>query len=231
MLVFAILMLSVMPLAAAYLTSHHEWTADGGVRAEGGVPYALRLADGRIRLYYCGPGGIPSALSDADGLDFVAEAGVRIAQEFVGNEAIVCDPTVIRYGDGLRMYYKGQEEQGPPWSGKHRVFTASSNDGGLTWVKEGMVIDGMFDGIFAGASAPEAIVLEDGRVRLYYVTGNPREGQPHGVASALSGDGLLFELEEPGIYYWELGSPDFGEVLSLTSRARPGGRSNTYVHR
>src|SRR4030043_37510 len=41
------------------------WTIDSGIRLEDAtVPNILRLEDGRFRLYYGGPGGILSAVSD-----------------------------------------------------------------------------------------------------------------------------------------------------------------------
>jgi hypothetical protein len=195
LVLFLVFGLVLVSLATAFLAAPFEWTRDVGGRVTGFVPYALRLSDGRVRLYYCGAGGIGSAIS-ADGLNFVPEAGIRIPQGSPGApEAIVCDPTVIVHGTGLRMYYKGQVRQGPPFNGEHRIFTARSDDG-LTWVKEGMVIDGMLDGVFVGASVPDAIVLRDGTVRLYYVTGGyPAVGEPQGIASAMSTDGITFELE------------------------------------
>ncbi|MDA2930333.1 hypothetical protein MYX84_10360, partial [Acidobacteria bacterium AH-259-O06] len=62
------------------------------------------------------------------------------------------------------MYYKGAIGQGGPMEAEHRIFTASSTDG-LNWVKEGLVIDGVIENVFAGASVPDAIVLPDGRIR------------------------------------------------------------------
>src|SRR3989339_583196 len=70
------------------------WTVDPGIRLEDAtVPNICRLEDGRIRMYYGGPGGILSAISD-DGLTFSKEVGVRVPSGSQNSpEMIVSDPT------------------------------------------------------------------------------------------------------------------------------------------
>lgn len=172
-----------------------EWTKDSGTRiSDGSVPYIHKLKDGRFRLYYCGAGGILSAVS-SDALNFEKEAGVRIAP--VGGsrnpEAMVCDATVIELPDGkIRMYYKGADGQGGPGQALHKVFSAISSDG-LSFQKEGLRIDSEKTGDRGWASVPEAIKLPDGRVRIYYVSGDFEA--LGGTMSAASQDGLNFQKE------------------------------------
>lgn len=67
----------------------------------GGVPGAVELLDGRVRIFASGRGGILSALVRADlSAPPQIESGVRIAQ---GNAMVVADPSCVRRRDG--SYY------------------------------------------------------------------------------------------------------------------------------
>ena len=170
-----------------------RWLRDSGTRVSGGsVPYIHQLADGRYRLYYCGMGGILSAISD-DGLSFTKETGTRIAPA-TGNESVVCDPSVVELADGrFRMYYKGSDRaEGGPGTAKHKIYSAISSDG-LTFTREGLRIDSDQTDDYGWASVPEALKLPDGRIRIYYVTGDITNS--NGIASAISTDGLTFTKE------------------------------------
>ncbi len=170
------------------------WTVETGIRLEDAtVPNIYRLEDGRIRMYYGGPGGILSAISD-DGMTFTKETGVRVPSGNPGSsEAIVSDPTLVTLKDGrVRMYYKGATGSGGPGQSVHSVFSAISTDG-LRFEKEGVRIDSQKTPDRGWASVPEAIVLPDGRIRIYYVSDGL--DVEHGVVSAISEDGLNFTRE------------------------------------
>jgi hypothetical protein len=171
------------------------WSAESGSRFEGAsVPYVYRLADGRYRLYCGGQGGIISAVSE-DGLIFNKENGIRVSAGAQGSrDMITSDPTVVPLGDGrVRMYYKGGDGPGGPGEAVHTVFSAVSSDG-LGFEKEGIRIDPLLMPDGGWASVPDAIVLPDGRVRIYYVSNGVDVG--HGIVSAVSSDGLKFTREE-----------------------------------
>ena len=172
-----------------------SWEKDSGSRiVDGSVPFIHKLKDGKFRLYYCKDNGILSAVS-SDGLTFTKEQGVRISPG-KGFELQVCDPTIIDLPDGkIRMYYKGANSLMPgPGQSVHKIYSAISSDG-LTFQKEGLRIDSETSGDNDWASVPDAIMLPDGRVRIYYVTAAERE---HGIGSAISSDGLNF-VKEPGM--------------------------------
>ena len=172
------------------------WTVEPGIRLEDAtVPNIYRLEDGRFRMYYGGPGGILSAISD-DGLTFTKELGVRVPSGSAGNsEMIVSDPTLVRLKDGrVRIYYKGATGGGGPGQAVHSVFSAISTDG-LRFEKEGIRIDSQQTPDRGWASVPEAIVLPDRRVRLYYVSDGL--DVKHGIVSTISDDGLNFTREGP----------------------------------
>ena len=180
-----------------------SWQKDSGKRLEdGSVPFVHRLNDGRVRLYYCNSKGILSAISQ-DGITFTKESGVRLSPG-TGSEVQVCDPTIIDLPNGkMRMYYKGASSLNPgPGQSIHKIFSALSSDG-LTFQKEGLRIDSETSGDKGWASVPDAIMLPDGRVRLYYVTAANGE---HGIGSAISSDGLNF-VKEAGLRVSSLVDP------------------------
>ncbi|MFC1900554.1 hypothetical protein ACFLYN_03065 [Chloroflexota bacterium] len=173
-----------------------EWEIDPGIRYENAsVPYAYRLDDGRIRLYHGGRNGISVAISE-DGLVFEEEAVSLVQQGQPGDlNTIVSDPTVVMLEDGrVRMYYKGADGSGGPGQAIHTVHSAISDDG-VSFEYEGMVIDSRATPDRGWASVPDAVMLPDGRVRLYYVSDGLDVG--HGVVSAISEDGLNFTREGP----------------------------------
>lgn len=91
------------------------FTEDPGVRHPSpAIPGSLLLADGRVRLFVNGPGGILSMLSQ-DGLSFREEAGHRVRSE--GGRGLA-DPSPARLEDGtyLLVYKKmpGGQRMGPP---------------------------------------------------------------------------------------------------------------------
>jgi len=173
-----------------------EWVKDSGIRiSDGSVPYVHKLKDGRFRLYYCGVEGILSAISQ-DALNFEKEPGVRISSVNIkGNqESIVCDPTLIELPDGkIRMYYKGATGPGGPGEAIHKIFSAISYEG-LNFEKEGLRIDSEKTGDMGWASVPEAIKLPDGKIRIYYVSGDSEADG--GIMSVISEDGLNFQKEK-----------------------------------
>ncbi|MFC1921378.1 hypothetical protein ACFLYQ_06625, partial [Chloroflexota bacterium] len=173
-----------------------EWTPEQGIRYENAsVPFIYRLADGTLRMYHGGQGGICSAVSE-DGLVFNAETGVRVSSGLPdGLDMITSDPTVVKLQDGrFRMYYKGADGSGGPGQAIHTVHSAISEDG-LNFEYEGLRIDSRLTSDRGWASVPDAIILPGGRVRMYYVSDGLDVG--HGVVSAISSDGLNFTREGP----------------------------------
>lgn len=174
-----------------------KWRKDRGTRIHGSVPYAysLKRDSGKIRLYFCGLGpGIGSATSN-NGLKFNLEPGTRLSSsdEYGNQPAAVCDASLVKLPNGrMRMYYKAAQGQGGPGQATHKVYSAVSSDG-INFTKEGLRIDSDKTGDNGWASVPEAIKLRDGRVRIYYVSGD--FAARGGTMSAVSRDGLIFKKE------------------------------------
>jgi hypothetical protein len=153
-------------IISASSTNGHIFNLDNGIRATaGGVPGALVLPDGKIRLFVCSQ-GITSLLSD-DGLNFTPEPGVRI---LIPSGAFkVADPNPIQCIDGIyRMAYKVKpiETESPEYD---EVYLAESADG-FTWTSGLLPI--------IKGSVPTLVELPNGTLRIYYVdfTKNEQSG-------------------------------------------------------
>ncbi len=191
------------------------WNLEEGIRFAGAVPDAFPLGDGRLRLYYAEQ-GIRAAVSE-DGLSFVPESAERLLEGFGA------DPTVVQLADGsYRLYYKVLGVQGPggPDQQQHRIHTASSMDG-LNFTDEGLAIRQRSDGSWV--SVPDAAVLPDGRVRVFYVS-------EESVKSSTSTDatGRQF-VEDPGVRFPSVVDPDVmrvGDVWVMTFSTPATTRAN-----
>lgn len=164
---------------------------EGDRNLDGTIPFAMKLDDGSVRLYYSPQGGITSAISK-DGLVFIPEDGLRIPPG-TGMEMIVADPTVIRTPEGgFRLFYKGAEGGGHgPIGQKHRIFSAYSDDG-INFNKEGLVFD--IDDI---AGVPDAVVISEDPYRaiMYFPYFGTLESPIAGLLyAAISSDGADFVM-------------------------------------
>ncbi|MFM7158618.1 MAG: hypothetical protein ACKO0Y_12460, partial [Bacteroidota bacterium] len=113
-----------------------------------GIPELMVLNDGSIRLYYNGPGGIVSSVSNDGGTTWQKEQGTRLSyQQFVG------DPSVSKVGNVLRMYVKGFNANGGQKLVGHKTQYAESSDGGNTFqMQQQLVLD--------SASVPEGVEMQ-----------------------------------------------------------------------
>ena len=149
---------------------------------------AVRLADGRVRLYLFAQGlGIVSAVSVAtDGLAFTPESGTRMP-DGSGMPRVLATP-----GGGWRMFF----------TSGNGIKSATSTDG-LTFTAEpGFRVTaeaaGFSDTTVAATSGATVVTLPDGRYRMYF-SDLPRPGDPpghHPVRSAVSTDMLTWRVED-----------------------------------
>jgi hypothetical protein len=158
------------------------------------TPNVIRMGGG-YRMYYhgLGPGGpegshgyILSAWSSA-AVSWQKDPGIRLEAGGEGAAQIVWSPDVIPMADGgYRMYVEGKTEQADG-SFTSAIISAVSDDG-LAWEREPGIRLG---GASASLGAPRCLYLESGpRYRLYASDFNE-----HQIVSAISDDGLTFELE------------------------------------
>jgi hypothetical protein len=189
-----------------------NFTKDAGSRIESGafLPFAVRLPDGRIRLYYCDTSDpntlspIKSAVSaTAEGLNFTIEAGNRLAPSGQGYETgPLQDPRVIRLPDDTyRMYYTAME--GTEQDSLERILSAHSTDG-LNFTRD----DGVR--LYPRDLCPgetsfnhfTAFIGPTGMYHLYFAGGTC--GQDYwntqsGITDARSEDGLNFTVDTSGL--------------------------------
>lgn len=165
---------------------------------EGGPPIApeiVRLSDGRWRMFYLlTEGGIRSAVSD-DGLRWTLEPGDRLARvERRGTPDGLCGhPAIVRVGPRkLRMYYQGLDPavlDEPDAPLDMQLFSAVSEDDGLTWRREGLAIGtGERWGLdFAGHA--RAWVRRDGTFAMVLSGNRAGDRDPSSILMATSTDG------------------------------------------
>ena len=200
-----------------------KWKKEPGSRVEGSrdmdlskvqAPGIVALPGGGYRLFYTavGPGKpfpvcqgyILSAYSD-DGVNFEVEEGIRLAPDPTIEHGSLryLAPTVTQLADGRwRMYF---ESRGP--AAIPTVIASAISSDMLEWeLEDGVRLHG-FDGI----GGPRYVKLPDGRGRLYCFA---REPTAKGVISAVTTDGLNFELE-PG-YRMKVGQSEI-EAKGITA--------------
>ena len=132
-------------------------------------------------------GYILSAVSN-DGVSFQVEPGIHVAPDpsIEHGSMRYLAPTVTQLADGRwRMYF---ESRGP--AALPTVIASAMSSDMLEWeLEEGIRLQG-----FNGIGGPRYVELPDGRGRLYCFATEPTA---KGVISAITTDGLMFELE-PG---------------------------------
>jgi hypothetical protein len=196
-------------------------------------PWVLPLLGG-FRLFYMGHGSasapgthgrILSAWSD-DGVSFRKEPGVRV-DNGAGAEARALSPCVVATdggaahgGSGYRMYFEAASNA----EGERSAILSASSFDGVEFVREPGVrvqVDG------ARVGSPRALLLDDGRVRLYFhVYPEPivnRLDRGNHVLSAISVDGVSFE-REAGVRIPQTLDPRERAAVYCASMVALGGR-------
>ena len=181
------------------------WIQDPGIRLTGAAfPDAIALQDGRVRIYYQKNMSIGSSISYDDGLTFTEEAGLRVSAGelnglFLDNLGA---PSVVNLPNGgYRLYFRGGTEDASFWNGqKAFILSATSEDGLHFEIDPGFRVDpSQFSDGDSGApnqyprdkvhwvDGDEAVVGDDGRIRLYFFA-----GFCFGLCMGSSDDGLEF---------------------------------------
>lgn len=120
------------------------------------IPSGLRIADGRLRMYYAVEGGIRSAVSPDDGKTWTDEAGYRLSSATDPSVALFLNGTYGLFYVDLSAGSKGQ-----------RLMVATSPDGiRFTPVTTGPVIESEQKGVWI--LDPEIHQTRAGIWNLYY---------------------------------------------------------------
>ncbi len=118
-----------------------------------------------------------------------------------GEDIQVFDPCVLKLDNGTYlMFYAGKMVDGTSSSYHHRMFKAFSYDG-LTWFKEGMVLD--YGGPYAGNAVyhPNVWIAPDGTYHMWYAGQNPENGNRARILHATSQNGFNFVYDGLEINY------------------------------
>lgn len=135
-------------------------------------PDAVQLETGEIRLYFQQAQAIYSAISPNGLSDFTLEPGVRITAQTKLDTNGVGAPTVIQRRDGTYyMIFRGavnRRYQPSSFNATTTVFIGATSSDGLTWERQGVVVNGrhaIYDGYIDG---PELYYNPAGKLRLRF---------------------------------------------------------------
>ncbi len=170
-----------------------KFKAESGARLPdgSGMPRAVKLSNGKIRIYYVDAGKISSAIS-SNGVSFTKESGTRISPPS-GVSEISGVSTPVKLADGKwHIFFSELPKPGAMVKPMH-VYSATSSDL-LTWKNQSGVRVGGGKSA-ASAEHPDAVVNKDGKLILYFFVNNPQK-----LVYATSTDGLKFsEAKDTGL--------------------------------
>ncbi|MDD1727639.1 MAG: PEGA domain-containing protein [Methanospirillum sp.] len=132
-------------------------TPDQDMKGQYSIPTGLRMADGRLRMYYAiSGGGIRSAVSDDDGKTWTNDEGYRLESATDPSVAMFANETYGLFYVDLSAGAKGQ-----------RLMFATSSDG-ITFSPDGQgpVIESEQKGVWI--LDPEIHISKSGTWNLYY---------------------------------------------------------------
>ncbi len=163
------------------------------------------ISPGHYRMYYLNG---PSGLVYADSTDGRVWGSPQSLGVMPDPGKLISNPSILQLSNGnwIMLYEQapmtqpgenGQPAFGP--SNQHNLYLAISSDG-KTFMPAGLAIDSSrADGYFA--SVPNMILLPNGNIRVYYVSGGQN------IASAVSSDGGRTWIRDGG-YRLAGGDPD-----------------------
>lgn len=183
-----------------------DFQKEDGYRLTGAfMPFAVKLADGRFRLYYTDQAGNPPApgaraimsATSEDGLNFTVEGGDRLTYNGSSYESAgIRSAKILQLDNGTyRMYYHGIDGD-EHW----RVLSATSQNG-LNWTREvGVRLDpsDLCQGVTRiGNVAP--LITPEGTYHLYVAALVCGDSFINGILDITSSDGLTFTTDATAI--------------------------------
>lgn len=155
----------------------------------------IKLGEGSYRMYYMKDGSIVYADS-SDALNFSSPISTGIDED---SGKMISNPAVLQLKDGswVLIYEQapaktqGSSDKNPPGpSNQRNLYLATSSDGKI-FSKVGLAIDSSKqDNYFA--SVPDLILMPNGKIRMYYVSGG------NAIGSAASADNGKTWAKESG---------------------------------
>ncbi|MBF8249900.1 MAG: hypothetical protein HW400_501 [Candidatus Levybacteria bacterium] len=150
-----------------------NWSQETGTRITlATFPSAIKLSDGKYRMYFQDNRVIKSALS-ADGISWEREQGIRIDTQNPAGLTLtgVLAPTVIQTGNEYLMVYAGAinqpyEKEKVPNRETHPLLWATSTDG-LVFEQKGIALDSRNEVFKGWMDGPELVAWDDNIIKLY----------------------------------------------------------------
>jgi len=171
-----------------------HWILDKGVRCDvGGInrsnqvyyPNVISVGNG-YRMYYGGSGDKSTILSafSQDGLAWAEEEGGRVGanNRFL---RLGC-PDVMRWGNGYRMYYGGQDST--TW----KIHWAESQDS-LVWKERGCCLEAVAEEYLPHVKDP-SVIRRNGNYQLFFMAFSKNETE---IYTCFSSDGLAWSKPVP----------------------------------
>ncbi len=194
------------PKTSSVVQNAQSWTRLSGIIMPGITSTDTHvISPGHYRMYYLnGPSGLVYATS-TDGRTWSSPQSIGLQPD---PGKVISNPSALQLANGswIMLYEQAPATQsgpnGPPAFGpnnQHNLYLATSTNG-TTFNSAGLAIDSSIsDGYFA--SVPNMILLPNGNIRVYYVSGGQN------IASAMSTDNGKIWTREKG-YRIAGGDPD-----------------------
>lgn len=147
--------------------------------------------------------------TSADGLAWSKEPGTRLTNN-LGSGFIGGLSPFQASNTALRLYYVA-DQNGTNVKSRFRVHSASSTDGGVTWLPEGALLSSI------NAYAVSAATVTGGDNRLYYTIPLAGTTTAYQVLSAKASDGLSFTQEDGVRLSTDANASSFGGLVVLRS--------------
>ena len=191
----ALIAIVCLPVIAFNSYAAQEWTLtqdNVNLNLKGVSPYVEKLSSGADRLYFASESALPDPIMVMDCNE--ANCTRKSITSRFGSDA-----TIVTLNNGTRKVFF--VEMGP--SGKSIKFATLGADGLSHGAASALDVDGSTVSQNEGAwGVPDAVVLPDGKVRVYWVFKDPATGKPglpEAVISATSTDATASTFKrDPG---------------------------------
>jgi hypothetical protein len=140
-----------------------------------GMPRAVKLADGRIRLYTMSGEGVTCSTS-SDGITFTIEkVGCILASWYTGAPNGLTGASIVKLSNGTYRAFFSDAVKAGTGPDPHRVYSATSSDG-VNWAADPGVRVGEGTSLSRSAEHPAAVAHSDGSVTIFYFDNGARPG-------------------------------------------------------
>jgi len=153
-----------------------------------------KLKDGIYRMYLLSmdKGIVYSDSSNAESFDDFQSTGITVERnKMISNPAVIelKDNSYIMIYEERPISGNNPETKRPPGPETQRNLMVALSSDGKKFTQQGIAIDSSKEDNYF-ASVPDLVLLPDGKIRMYYVSGG------EAIGSAISSDGITWAREE-----------------------------------